>query len=98
VDFGVGVIDRHEEIAQLALDYDVVNKPTSVTHEYGDKKWVGFNKFCDAIKDDSVLALELEGKISQAREEKWDKKRKEQEDKLKLSESEEDKKVKKGAK
>ena len=98
VDFGVGVIDRHEEIAQLSLDYDVVNKPTSVTHEYGDKKWVGFNKFCDAIKDDAVLALELEGKISQAREEKWDKKRKEQEAKLKSSESEEDKKAKKGAK
>jgi recombination protein RecA len=98
VDFGIGVIDRHEEIAQLSLDYDVVNKPTSVTHEYGDKKWVGFNKFCDAIKDDAVLALELEGKISQAREEKWDKKRKEQEAKLKSSESEEDKKAKKGAK
>jgi recombination protein RecA len=98
VDFGVGVIDRHEEIAQLSLDYDVVNKPTSVTHEYGDKKWVGFNKFCDAIKDDAVLALELEGKISQAREEKWDKKRKEQEAKLKSSESEEDNKAKKGAK
>lgn len=98
VDFGIGVIDRHEEIAQLSLDYDVVNKPTSVTHEYGDKKWVGFNKFCDAIKDDTELALELESKITQAREEKWDKKRKEQESKNKSHDSEEEKKVKKGAK
>lgn len=98
VDFGVGVIDRHEEIAQLSLDYNVVNKPTSVTHEYGDKKWVGFNKFCDAIKDDIELSSELESKISQAREEKWDKKRREQEAKLKSSESDEEKKTKKGSK
>ena len=67
VNFGIGVIDRHEEIAQLSLDYEIVSKPTSVTHEYGDRKWVGFNKFCDAIKDDYELATELEEKISEAR-------------------------------
>ena len=53
VDFGIGVIDTHEEIAQLALDYNVVNKPTSVSHEYGDRKWVGFPKYCEAIKEDA---------------------------------------------
>lgn len=102
VDFGIGVIDRHEEIAQLALDYDVVTKPTTVTHEYGDKKWVGFNKFCDAIKDDSELAFELKEKISEARDMKWENKRKEQEEvKIKLSEevnSEESESKKRGRK
>jgi recombination protein RecA len=48
VNFGIGVIDRHEEIAQLALDYNVVTKTSTVSHEYGDKKWVGFPKFCEA--------------------------------------------------
>src|SRR5208283_4960264 len=70
VNFGIGVIDCHEEIAQLALDYNVVQKTSSVSHEYGDKKWVGFPKFCEAIKDDAALALELESKISEARENK----------------------------
>ena len=79
VDFGVGVIDRHEEIAQLALDYNVVQKPTTVTHEYGDRKWVGFSKFCDAIKEDTTLAEELTLKISEARNAKLDNKRLEQE-------------------
>lgn len=79
VDFGIGVIDRHEEIAQLALDYNVVQKPTTVTHEYGDRKWVGFTKFCDAIKEDSALAEELTLKISEARNAKLDNKRSEQE-------------------
>jgi recombination protein RecA len=79
VDFGVGVIDKHEEIAQLALDYNIVTKPTSVTHEYGEMKWVGFGKFCDAIKESQELAEELKQKISEARDNKWETKRQEQE-------------------
>jgi len=72
VDFGIGVIDRHEEIAQLALDYGVVTKSSSVTHEYGETKWVGYNKFCDSLKEDTELALQLEEKISEARNTKWE--------------------------
>lgn len=89
VDFGVGVIDKHEEIANLAIDYEVVKKPTSVSHEYGDKKWVGYGKFCDAIKEDSSLAEEISLKISEARKSKWKAKRDEQE-KLKNKDDSED--------
>jgi len=78
VNFGVGIIDQHEEIAQLALDYDVVQKTTSLTHEYGDKKWVGFPKYCEAIKEDPILASELIVKIGEAREAKLEQKRAEQ--------------------
>ena len=78
VNFGIGVIDKHEEIAQLALDYNVVTKPSTVSHEYGDRKWVGFPKFCEAIKDDSALASELLLKVNAAREAKMEAKRKEQ--------------------
>lgn len=79
VNFGIGVIDRHEEIAQLAVAYNVVQKTSTVSHEYGDKKWVGFPKFCEAIKEDSALAAELTIKISEARDAKWETARKEQE-------------------
>lgn len=79
VNFGIGVIDRHEEIAQLALDYNVVQKTSTVTHEYGDKKWVGFPKFCESVRDDVALASELVVKISEARDAKWEAKRAEQE-------------------
>lgn len=78
VNFGIGVIDKHEEIAQLALDYNVVQKPTTVSHEYGDKKWVGFPKYCEAIKSDLALAEELLLKVSAAREAKMAQKRAEQ--------------------
>lgn len=78
VNFGIGVIDKHEEIAQLALDYGVVVKPSTVSHEYGDRKWVGFPKFCEAIKDDPALATELLNKVNEARESKMEQKRAEQ--------------------
>lgn len=93
VDFGVGVIDRHEEVAQLALDYNVVQKTSTVSHEYGERKWVGFSKYCEAIKDDPSLAAELTTKIGEARDAKWEAKRQEQEAKKADTK---DKKVKKG--
>ncbi len=79
VNFGIGVIDKHEEIAQLAIDYGVVEKPTAVTHQYGDQKWVGLAKFCDAIAADPALAEELTQKIHEAREHQHDKERIEEE-------------------
>jgi recombination protein RecA len=63
VDFSKGVIDTHEEIAALALDYDIVKKTSTVAHEYGERKWNGFGKFCEALKEDPELAKELENKI-----------------------------------
>jgi len=88
VNFGIGVIDKHLEIAQLALDYNVVVKPTTVSHEFGDRKWVGFGKFCDAIKDDPALYAELAAKIIEARDTKLEDKLKEQESKTAARNSE----------
>lgn len=75
VDFGVGIIDSHEEVAQLAVNYGVVQMTSSVTHEYGDMKWVGFNKFCAALKDNPELATELANKVDEARSNAWKAKR-----------------------
>lgn len=85
MDFTQGIVGRHEEIAQLALDYEIVKKPSTVTHEYGDQKWVGFGKYCEAIETDPALAAELEQKIIEARNSKFEKKRVEQEERRKLS-------------
>lgn len=97
VNFGIGIVDRHEEIAQLALDYEIVSKPSNVSHEYGDKKWVGREKFLAAIASDPELAAELELKIEEARDQKLDKKRLEQEA-LKEDKIETEDKPKKGRK
>lgn len=82
VDFSIGIIGIEEEIAQLAIDYNVVEKPTSVTHQYGEQKWVGFGKFCEAIISDKNLAQELTAKINDARQAKQDKEREDVEEKI----------------
>jgi hypothetical protein len=70
VNFGKGVVDTHEEVAQLALDYDIVKKTSSVSHEYGDRSWVGFQKYCDGLKEDPELVKELLVKIVEAQNKK----------------------------
>ncbi|CAM6005618.1 unnamed protein product [Sphagnum balticum] len=75
VNFAIGIVNREDEIAALALDYNVVQKPTTVTHQYGERKWVGLAKFVEAIATDEALAAELVEKISTARETKNDKER-----------------------
>lgn len=82
VNFSVGVIDKEEEIALLAIEYNVVEKPNNVSHVYGDHKWVGFEKFCTAIKEDANLAAELLVKIDAARETKMEEKRQAQKARL----------------
>lgn len=78
VNFAVGVVNKEDEIAQLAINYGVVEKPTAVTHQYGDQKWVGLAKFTEAIAANDVLAAELTEKIHAAREAQNDKARADQ--------------------
>ena len=79
VNFSIGVVDQHEEIAQLAMDYNIIDKPTSMSYTYGDRKWVGLAKLHEAIVEDVMLANDLIAKIGQAREDKQNKVRQEQE-------------------
>lgn len=72
--FGEGIIDQHEEIVNLALDYDIVKKPTSMSYEYDGQKWVGVAKFMEAVKDDKALFAKLAEQIKAARKNKWNKK------------------------
>jgi len=97
VDFRVGVIGRGEEIATLAKDYGIITMSSSVTHEYGDKKWVGFPKLCEAIEADIVLADELLQKVNESRDAKLEAKRQEQEAKKAAVEEKKTKKGKKDA-
>lgn len=74
VDFSKGVVDRQEEIAKLALDYNVVEKPTNVSYQFGDQKWVGLGKFCEALLENPTLMQEVSDKIEAARDSKFNRK------------------------
>lgn len=84
VDFGIGPIDTHEEVATLALKYKVINKLTSVTYEYKDKKWVGESKMLEALKADEALTNEILEACVNVRETMWEKRREAQKEKEKL--------------
>ncbi len=79
MNFGIGVVDIHEEIVALALDYDVITKPTSMSYVFGDQKWVGAEKLNEAVKNDENLAAQLRLKIEEARDIKREVARREQE-------------------
>jgi recombination protein RecA len=78
VDFSKGVINIENEIAELALKYNVVKKTSNVTHEYGDMKWVGYPKFCEAVAADPALSEKLKHEIVEARSGNLSKAREEQ--------------------
>jgi len=82
VNFGVGIIDRHEEIGKLAIDYEVVARPSTMSYEYEGQKWVGAGKYLEAIKDSPEFAEELTRKIGEARDNKLEQKREQQKAKL----------------
>lgn len=50
------------------MKYGVVEKPTSMSYQYGDAKWVGMNKFCEALIEDPRLLKEMEDKVIGTRE------------------------------
>jgi len=70
VDFRKGVIDTHEEIANLAIAYGIITKASSVSYEYGDQKWVGQPKLYTALVGNDALVAELTSKIEEARDAK----------------------------
>jgi recombination protein RecA len=78
VDFTKGIVNKEEEIAQLAVNYKVVEKPNDRTYVYGEHKWVGIGKFCEGILADPMLAQELLQKITDTREAKAEAQRAEQ--------------------
>lgn len=67
VDFRKGVINIEEEVYELAIKYDVIQKTSSITHEFGDDKWKGRSQTCEALKDE-VLRNKILAKIEEARD------------------------------
>lgn len=60
-----GIVDQNEEIATLAVNMGIVERPNNVTYQFDGKKWQGFNNFALAVKDDEILQRELVAKIKE---------------------------------
>ena len=62
-DFRSGIVDVHEELVAVALDKDVILKPTSKSYEFNNEKWVGMPDLLEGVKNNQELQLLLSFKI-----------------------------------
>lgn len=85
VNFSTGIIDRHEEIVNLALSMDVFERLSAVSLAYKDQKWVGMPKLLASVAESPELQEQLLADIANKRKEQADKRRVEREAKKKLS-------------
>lgn len=53
--YGNGIVDQYEEIATLATNMGIVERPNNLTYIVGDKKWQGFNNFALGVQADEEL-------------------------------------------
>ena len=65
VNFSSGIVDTHEEIANLALKYKVVHKPNNITHQFGEKTFRGFDNFAKALLTDAEMRADIERQLKE---------------------------------
>lgn len=59
LDYAKGLVDSHEEIATIAVNMGVVQRPNNMTYVVGDKKWTGWANFLLGMKDDVEMQHRL---------------------------------------
>jgi recombination protein RecA len=65
VKFVEGVVNDEEEIADVAVKYNIINKVNNLTHEYEGKRWLGNKQVVAAIAESPELKQELISKIKE---------------------------------
>jgi RecA/RadA recombinase len=60
-----GIVNQHVEIAELAKNMGIVERPTNSSYVFENQKWVGADNFALAIKADEELKNKLIEKIKE---------------------------------
>lgn len=60
-----GLINAHKEVATLAVNMGIIERPTNASYVYNGKKWIGYDNFEEALRSDPELQNELIKKISE---------------------------------
>lgn len=61
-----GIVNQEAEIAELAINMGIVERPDNRNYIFGDFKWFGRPAFEQAIREDSSLAQSILQKIKEA--------------------------------
>lgn len=54
-DYNRGIINIHEEVFNLGVSRNIIDKPTSMKYAFGGKEWVGKAAMLEALKNDPQL-------------------------------------------
>lgn len=66
INYTQGVVNHHIELADLAIKYGVIERPTNSSYVYGEQKWVGRENFYNGVLE-LDLSSELFEKIKVAK-------------------------------
>lgn len=67
VNFQEGVVDKAQELLDLAIKWGIITKPSNSSYVYGDVNWHGAPKAVKAISETEGMEAELLAKITEAR-------------------------------
>jgi hypothetical protein len=68
VRYDIGIIDTHEEVAQLGIEYGVIERPSTITYKYKELEFRGKEKFYEGLKASPELTNEILAQIVDIRE------------------------------
>jgi recombination protein RecA len=63
IQYGLGTVNIHKEVAGLAVKLGVIEKPNQQTYKFGDSTWRGRETLENAIAEDSSLQAAIMSKI-----------------------------------
>jgi RecA/RadA recombinase len=63
IDYHRGIINQHEEVFRLGLNWKVIDRPSKGQYIIGDKKFIGKPNLLDALSKDVNLQQEVMSKI-----------------------------------
>jgi len=72
IEYTKGITNKHQEIADLATKYGVVNRPNNKTYEYKGHKFVGKDNYYNAFLDGTLDQEEILKQVKEAKEARQD--------------------------
>lgn len=55
LDYNRGIINQHEEVFQLGVGYNIVEKPNNLVYRFGENEWRGKPAMLEALKNDPLM-------------------------------------------
>ena len=59
LDYDKGIVNQHEEIYTLGVQYGVIERPNNVTYKYKDENYRGVAAILTALKDNQIMQREV---------------------------------------